>query len=460
MFKFSNITEKNTIRSAFQKLSGEHGKILTVINKKKSLLGVISMGDLRRAILAGHNLNDNIKKIYNNNVTFVYKEELDKRKLKKSNFGSDSLGDTTFYVPVIDKNKKIKNIIPVEKVLTILENKNSKRNVKKKKLPKNLIVGGAGFIGTVLASKLLEKNYHVTILDKLIYDNKVVKKNFKNKKNLNFILGDVCDLNTQIQAIKEIDIVVYLAEIVGDPACSAKPEDALKTNYLSVLSFAHLCSYLAIEKFIYTSSCSVYGLDKNNNLLNEKSNLNPVSHYARIKIMSEKALLTSSNNYFKPTIIRLGTVFGPSKRMRFDLVVNTMSKFAYFKGKIDVFGGNQLRPNIHVDDVADGIISIIKTKKKNVENEIFNLSNDKLNLEIIQIAEKVKKTFKNAKLNIIKTSTDPRNYKVSSKKIKNKTGFVAKKTIENALKEIKDMFKLKKIKNPDNKKYNNLLSLK
>ena len=253
---------------------------------------------------------------------------------------------------------------------------------------------------------------------------------------------------------------MYLAEIVGDPACSAKPEDALKTNYLSVLSFAHLCSYLAIEKFIYTSSCSVYGLDKNNNLLNEKSNLNPVSHYARIKIMSEKALLTSSNNYFKPTIIRLGTVFGPSKRMRFDLVVNTMSKFAYFKGKIDVFGGNQLRPNIHVDDVADGIISIIKTKKKNVENEIFNLSNDKLNLEIIQIAEKVKKTFKNAKLNIIKTSTDPRNYKVSSKKIKNKTGFVAKKTIENALKEIKDMFKLKKIKNPDNKKYNNLLSLK
>ena len=176
--------------------------------------------------------------------------------------------------------------------------------------------------------------------------------------------------------------------------------------------------------------------------------------------MSEKALLTSSNNYFKPTIIRLGTVFGPSKRMRFDLVVNTMSKFAYFNNKIDVYGGNQLRPNIHVDDVADGIISIIKTKKKNVENETFNLSNDKLNLEIIQIAKKVKKTFENANINIVKTSIDPRNYKVSSKKIKNKTGFAAKKSIESALKEIKEMFRLKKIKNPDNKKYNNLLSLK
>ena len=461
MIKFSSIKENNKIRLAFQKLQGEHGKILTVINKKKSLLGVISTGDLRRAILAGYNLNDKIKKIYNRNVTYVYQEELEKKKLNKSNFGSGSLGDSTFYVPVVNNNKEVKDMIPVERVLGALENKSLKQNNnKKKKLPKILILGGAGFIGTVLTSKLLEKNYHVTILDQLIYDHKIIKKNFKNKRNLNFILGDVCNLNTQIKAIKEIDIVVYLAEIVGDSVCGAKPEDALKTNYLSVLSFAHLCSHLAIDKFIYTSSCSVYGLDKNNKLLNEKSNLNPVSHYARIKIMSEKALLSSSNNYFKPTIVRLGTVFGPSKRMRFDLVVNTMSKFAYFNNKIDVYGGDQWRPNIHVEDVADGIISIIKSKKKNVENQIFNLSNDKLNLQIIDIAKKVKNTFKNTNLNVIKTSTDPRNYKVTSKKMKNKTGFVAKKSIENALKEIKDMFRLKKIKNPDNKIYNNLLSMK
>tara|TARA_Y100001970_G_C14208487_1_gene845464 strand:- start:693 stop:2072 length:1380 start_codon:yes stop_codon:yes gene_type:complete len=459
MIKFSSINENNTIRHALQKLHGEHGKILTVIDKKKSLLGVISTGDLRKAILTGYNLNDKIKKIYNREVTFVYKEELEKKKLAKSNFGSGSLGDTTFYVPVIDKNKKVKEVIPVEKVLNILENKNLKKKTKKN-LPKVLIVGGAGFIGTVLTSKLLEKNYHVTVLDNLIYDNKVIKKNYKNIKNFNFILGDVCDINIQIKAIKEIDVVVYLSEIVGDPACSAKPEDALKTNYLSVLSFANLCSHLAIDKFIYTSSCSVYGLDKYNKLLSEKSNLNPVSHYARIKIMSEKALLSSANNNFKPTIIRLGTVFGPSKRMRFDLVVNTMSKFAYFNNKIEVHGGNQWRPNIHVEDVADGIISIIKAKKSNVGNQIFNLSNDKLNLQIIQIAKKIKNVFKNANLNIIKTTTDPRNYKVSSKKIKNKTGFVAKKNIESALKDIKNMFISRKIKNPNDKIYNNLLSLK
>lgn len=459
MIRFSSINENNSIRYALQKLHGEHGKILTVVDNKKSLLGVISTGDLRKAILTGYNLNDKIKKIYNNKFTFVYKEELEKKKLAKSNFGSGSLSDTTFYVPVINKNKKVKEVIPVEKVLNILENKNLKKKTKKN-LPKVLVVGGAGFIGTVLTSKLLEKNYHVTVLDNLIYDHKIIKKNYNNIKNFNFILGDVCDINIQIKAIKDIDVVVYLSEIVGDPACSAKPEDALKTNYLSVLSFANLCSHLAIDKFIYTSSCSVYGLDKYNKLLSERSNLNPVSHYARIKIMSEKALLSSANNNFKPTIIRLGTVFGPSKRMRFDLVVNTMSKFAYFNNKIEVHGGNQWRPNIHVEDVADGIISIIKAKKSNVGNQIFNLSNDKLNLQIIQIAKKIKNVFKNANLNIIKTTNDPRNYKVSSKKIKNKTGFVAKKNIETALNDIKNMFVSRKIKNPNDKIYNNLLSLK
>lgn len=461
MSKSLNLTKNSTIKFALQKLHGEYGKILTVVDKNKSLIGVVSSGDLRRAILSGCNLNDKIEKIYNTKVSYVFQEELIKKKFNKSKFGSESLNNSIFYLPVLNNNKRVKDIIPVERVLEILEKKKiEKKNNASNKLPKILIVGGAGYIGTVLTSKLLKKNYHVTVLDKLMYDKKIIQTNFKNKKNFKFINGDVCDLNTQIKSIKKIDIVVYLSEIVGDPACSAKPEDALKTNYLSVLSFANLCSHLAIDKFIYTSSCSVYGLDKNNKLLNESSSLNPVSHYARIKIMSEKALMSSSNNYFKPTILRLGTVFGPSKRMRFDLVVNTMAKFAYFKKKINVNGGKQWRPNIHVEDVADGIISIIKSKKSKVANQIFNLSSEKLNYQIIEIAKIVKKVFPSAKLNINNSSMDLRNYRVSSKKIRQKTGFVAKKTITDALTNIKKMFLQKKIKNPESKIYNNLLSLK
>ncbi len=456
-----SIKKNNTIKFALTKLQGNYGKILTVINKDKSLIGIISAGDIRRAILSGYNVNDKIDRIYNKKVSYVFEDELKKKKLIKSNFGSESLNNSIFYIPVLNKDKKVKDIIPVERVIETLEKKKiEKQTNSANQLPRVLIVGGAGYIGTVLTSKLLKKNYHVTILDNLMYDKNIVKKNFKKLKNFIFINGDVSNLNIQIQSIKKIDIVVYLSEIVGDPACSAKPEDALKTNYLSVLSFSNLCSHLAIDKFIYTSSCSVYGLDKNNKLLNEKSNLNPVSHYARIKIMSEKALMSSSNNYFKPTILRLGTVFGPSKRMRFDLVVNTMAKFAYFKNIINVNGGNQWRPNIHVEDVADGIISIIKTKKNKVGNQIFNLSSERLNFKIIDIAKAVKRIFPKAKLNINDNSIDPRNYRVSSKKIRVKTGFVAKKTIGNALSEIKKKFKKKLIKNPDNKIYNNLLSLK
>ena len=165
---------------------------------------------------------------------------------------------------------------------------------------------------------------------------------------------------------------------------------------------AQLCSHLNISKFIYTSSCSVYGLNKNNNLLKEISNLNPLSHYARMKIMSEKALLKNKNEIFQPTILRLGTVFGPSLRNRFDLVVNTMAKNAHYENKISVHGGNQWRPNIHVDDVADGIIAVIQAKQSKVGNKIFNLSSDKSNHMISQLAVGAKKIFKNAKIQVKK----------------------------------------------------------
>ena len=251
-------------------------------------------------------------------------------------------------------------------------------------------------------------------------------------------------------------MVVFLAEIVGDPACNARPEDALKTNYLSIASMAQLCSHLGISKFIYTSSCSVYGLDKHNKLLTEKSNLNPISHYARMKIMSEKALLANKNDIFRPTILRLGTVFGPSLRNRFDLVVNTMAKNAYFEKKINLHGGEQWRPNIHVEDVADGIIASIKSNQKKVGSKIFNLSSDKSNFKIKDIAFAAKKVFKKSKINIQKSMFDARNYRVSSKKFFISSGFKAKKTINRAYKDFEKLFKENKNFNPNKKIYSNI----
>lgn len=448
------IKENDKISTALRKVSGSFGKIVCVVDKNKKLLGVITAGDIRRAILSGHGSNQPIKKIYNKNVSFLFEEELKNKKLNKSYFSNNEINQSIYYVPIVDNKKKIKNILSVERVVELMENKNYNKS-KKKKLPKILIVGGAGYIGSVLCKKLLKKNFSVKVVDKILYDNKVIN-HLKKKKNFSFLKADICDLNTQINVIKDIDAVVFLAEIVGDPACNARPEDALKTNYLSIASMAQLCSHLGISKFIYTSSCSVYGVDKHNKLLTEKSNLNPISHYARMKIMSEKALLANKNDMFRPTILRLGTVFGPSLRNRFDLVVNTMAKNAFYEKKINIHGGEQWRPNIHVEDVAEGIIASIKSSQQKVGSKIFNLSSDKSNYKIKDIAFAAKKVFKKSEINIQKSMIDARNYRVSSKKFFISSGFKAKKTINQAYKDFEKLFKKNKKFNPNKKVFSNI----
>ena len=454
MDKENFIKENDKISTALKKVSGSFGKIICVVDNKKKLLGIITAGDIRRAILAGNDPKDSIKKIYNKNVSFIFENEINNKKFIRSKFSNKEINQSIFYVPVVDRKKKVKNILTTERIVELMENKNLKQK-KKKKLPKVLIVGGAGYIGSVLCKKLLKKNYSVKIVDKVLYDKNVIN-NFIKNKNFSFDKADICDLNTQINVIRDIDVVVFLAEIVGDPACNARPEDALKTNYLSIASMAQLCSHLGISKFIYTSSCSVYGLDKQNKLLTEKSDLNPISHYARMKIMSEKALLANKNDIFKPTIFRLGTVFGPSLRNRFDLVVNTMAKNAYYNNKINLHGGEQWRPNIHVEDVAEGIIASIKLSQKKVGNKIFNLSSDKSNFKIKDIAFAAKKIFKKSKIDILKSMVDSRNYRVSSKKFFYSSGFKAKKTINQAYKDFEKLFRNNKNFNPNRKIYSNI----
>tara|TARA_Y100000590_G_scaffold112183_1_gene127916 strand:+ start:18727 stop:20112 length:1386 start_codon:yes stop_codon:yes gene_type:complete len=459
MKNFLYLTKNHTIQFTFRKLTGIFGKIVVVRNKKKVLIGVITEGDLRRALLNGFSLNDKLEKIINTNSTFLYKNELLKNKIIKSNFNYSNLDQSILSIPIVDEKKRVIEVLSRENVFNILKRKKKIKNKIHKNASNVLIIGGAGYIGSTLTNLLLKENFKVTIIDKLLYDKKVINS-FKNYKNFKFIKADICNLGIQISSIKNIDIVVFLAELVGDPACNVRPEDALKTNYLSLSSLACLCSHLNIRKFIYTSSCSVYGVNKKNNFLTESSPLNPVSHYARIKIMSEKSLLSNSTQSFQPTILRLGTVFGPSLRNRFDLVVNTFAKNAFFKKKIEVFGGNQWRPNIHVEDVANGIISVINSPREKVGNKIFNLSNDKANYQIIQIAKFAKKEFPFLKLGIINHSGDNRNYRVSSRKFVKATNFKPRKSIIDCYKEFKKIFLKKIIKNPDNKIFSNIETLK
>ena len=451
---------KDTINKGFEKLKGKFGGIIFIIDNNKKLLGTVSEGDLRRSILKGNPADTQIGNVMNRNPTFVYSNELKSKFLKRSDINLGKALDRPLVIPVVDKNKKLLSIISSEEFINLFTQKKSifKKKIKQKK-PHTLIVGGAGYIGSVLTAKLLNKNYKIKVVDKMLYEKNSLKK-FTKKKNFSLIKKDICDPEVQINVLKDIDTVIFLAEIVGDPSCAAKPEDALKTNYLALSSMANLCSYMNISRFVYTSSCSVYGAHQGQKtLLDEKSPLNPVSHYARMKIMSEKALLSQSNFFFSPTILRLATVYGPSFRNRFDLVVNIFAKDAFFKKKVNVNGGEQWRPNIHVEDVADAIIRIIESPIEKVEKQIFNLSNPNENFKIKQLAEKAKKVFKNCNIKITKKKSDNRDYKVSSRKIEQTLNFKATKSVESALKKFNNLFKNKKIKNINLKKYSNYESL-
>lgn len=454
MLKDHLIHENDTLKKTLKKTSGFFGKILCVIDKKKKLIGCLTAGDIRRAILSGFSINQNIKKIYNKNVSFIFKKELISKKIKYSNLNNKEINESIFYLPIVNDKMQVIDIQSIDRVMEQIENRKILKN-NFKKLPKILIVGGAGYIGSVLCEKLLKLGYNIRVVDKLLYDESSIKK-FKKNKKFELIVSDICDLNTQIHAVKNIDAVIFLAEIVGDPACNAKPEDALKTNYLSIASMSQLCSHIGISKFIYTSSCSVYGVDKNNKVLTETSQLNPISHYARMKIMSEKALLSNKNEIFKPSILRLGTVFGPSNRRRFDLVVNTMAKNAYYQKKINLHGGDQWRPNIHVEDVAEGIISILKSNSNKVGNQIFNLSSDISNYKIKDLALLAKKVFKKSSILVNKNQKDNRNYKVSSKKLYKATKFRATRSVESAYRSFYQFFKENNRFNPEKKIYSNV----
>ena len=373
MSKIISLSQDSSIRQAFKELNkfSEFGMIINIVSSKKKIIGVLTEGDLRRSILKGHSLDTKIKKVMNKNFFYLYESEIKSKKIRNEHFNSNIISNVSYF-PVVDSNMKLKQVLHARNLKKILGGQKIIFNKIKHHQPTVLVVGGGGFIGSVLTKKLLKLNYKVKVIDNFFYDKKSLN-NLKKNKKLEILKKDVSNLSYQIIAIKDVECVVFLAELVGDPICRKNPEDAIKTNFLALSSMANLCQYMNINKFIYTSSCSVYGSTKKKLPLIESSRLNPLSHYARIKIMSEQSLLSYSSKNFSPTILRLATVYGSSFRQRFDLVVNTFIKNAYFKKKIIVDGdGKQLRPNVHVEDVADSIIRVIKAPTKKVKNQIFN----------------------------------------------------------------------------------------
>lgn len=316
-----------------------------------------------------------------------------------------------------------------------------------------LILGGAGYLGSVLCRKLLENGYHVTVLDSLLYGDEGINDLYKND-NFKLIVGDIRNLEKLIKSIQKIDYVVHLAAVVGDEACALNPVESHEINQLSIESIIYVCKMHKIKRFIFASSCSVYGAS--DGLLTETSKVNPISLYAKTKLNTEDILLNEKDENFSPIILRFGTLFGVSKRMRFDLVINYFTMTALNENLVSFSGGEQERCFCHVDDVSDAILKCLEVPLDSINGQIFNVSS--INMKIFDLAHLIREEIPNAKILENNTAKDKRSYITSNEKLIKCTNWKPTHTIEDFVNEMKiQSHKWNDFKSP---KYNNYLFLK
>ncbi len=289
-----------------------------------------------------------------------------------------------------------------------------------------LITGGAGYVGSKLVPLLLKNNYNVIVYDLMIYGSDVINEH----PNLKMIKGDIRDINYLSEFIKVSECVIHLACISNDPSFELNPSLGKSINLDCFEPMLKSCVKNSIERFIYASSSSVYGV-KSDPEVHEELSLEPLTDYSKFKAECETILSKYQSDKFTTITIRPATVCGYAPRQRLDVVVNILTNLAYHKNEITVLGGDQLRPNIHIDDMAEAYLTLLKADKNDVAGEIFNAGYE--NFSILDIAHMVKKNI-GPKVNIIKKiSNDDRSYKISSSKIYKKLNFMPKKTIEDAV---------------------------
>ena len=295
------------------------------------------------------------------------------------------------------------------------------------------ITGGAGYVGSVLVPKLLKKGYNVTVLDLMIYGEDILEKH----PNLKAIKGDIRDEALLKKIIPGQDAVIHLACISNDPSFELNPTLGKSINLDSFEPLVKIAKSSGVKKFIYASSSSVYGIKEEPNVT-EDVELEPLTDYSKFKALCEEILAKYQSDDFTTLTIRPATVCGYGRRLRLDLSVNILTNLAINKGEISVFGGTQKRPNIHIEDMTDLYCLLLELPKEKIAGKIWNAGYE--NHTIADIAQMVKNVI-GEKVKIVTTATnDLRSYHISSEKIKKDIGFVAKHTIEDAVKDLKVAF--------------------
>lgn len=297
-------------------------------------------------------------------------------------------------------------------------------------MKKILVTGGAGYVGARLVPRLLESGYKVSVLDLMIYGDKVLPEH----ENLATFKGDIRDQVILKEAMHGVDGVIHLACISNDPSFELNPELGKSINLDAFEPLVALSRNLGVQRFIYASSSSVYGIKAEKDV-HEGMALEPLTDYSKFKAECEHILKKYESPKFTTVTVRPATVCGYSPRQRFDLVVNILTNLAFHNRNISVFGGGQLRPNIHIEDMVDAYLAILSAPKEKITGKIYNVG--ATNHSVLELAEIVRSVIGDDVF-LKKTPTnDNRSYHISSKKILDEIGFYPKKTIIDAVNDLK-----------------------
>lgn len=317
-----------------------------------------------------------------------------------------------------------------------------------KEIKRVLVTGGAGYVGSALIPQLLEEGYQVRVLDLYIFGE--VFTPLKKNPNLEEIKGDLRNLNLVQKAVKDCDAVIHLACISNDPSFELNPELGKSINFDAFEPLVKASKEAGVQRFIYASSSSVYGVSEQPHVT-EVHPLIPLTDYSKFKALCEPILLKYASENFAPCIIRPATVCGYAPRLRLDLTVNILTNHAVNNRKITIFGGGQMRPNIHIHDMTALYRLLLKLPKEKIAGKTYNAGYE--NYTVKQIAQMVKKVVEKempelAPIELVTTPTDDnRSYHISSEKIKKEIGFAPTHTLEDAMRDLLTAFKAGKIPN-------------
>jgi len=312
-----------------------------------------------------------------------------------------------------------------------------------------LVTGGAGYVGSVLVPKLLSRGFNVRVIDLMIYG-----ETLPNHPNLKIFKGDIRDKILLKKSLENCHAVIHLACISNDPSFELDKKLGKAINLDAFKPLVMEAKNAGVTRFIYASSSSVYGLKKEQNV-NEDMSLDPLTDYSKFKADCEKILLDFQSENFTTTTIRPATVCGFSPRQRLDLVVNILTNLAYNKKKITIFGGSQMRPNIHINDMTDLYVLLLGLPKAKIAGKIYNAGYE--NSTVLELG-KIVQNVVGDEVELISSKTDDnRSYHISSEKIKSELNFQAKNTIKDAVSDLVSAFNNNLLANPlENELYYNI----